>query len=212
MKRYVLFASAGLVLVAALAVPVISGEKGGKGHEHGYLGHGSDEAAMEARKQAAQPGEFHDHLEPLAGKWSLAVKWRKSPDAAWTESTSTAVNEWIMGHRFLKRNVKGDTVREGQEDRFEGMGIFGYDNRKGKYTSAWIDNRRTGIMTSLGECDASGKTFTMEREYTSAATGQVKKVRKVLRIINNNKFVSEVYKVGPDGVEFMAMQITNTRS
>ncbi len=34
-------------------------------------------------KKLATPGEHHQRLDALAGKWKLAVKWRNGPDDKW---------------------------------------------------------------------------------------------------------------------------------
>ena len=36
---------------------------------------------------------------------------------------------------------------------FEGMGVTGYDNLKGKYDTIWMDNMASGMMHGTGSFD-----------------------------------------------------------
>ena len=126
------------------------------------------------------------------------------------ESTGTAEYEWILGGRYVLEKVRGNPETEGQTP-FEGMGVHGYDNLKQKYVAMWIDNMMTGLFTSEGTCDASGKIITLLGEDTDPTTGKAMQIRSVLRIVDDNKWVSETYCQGPDGKEFMAVELTYTR-
>ncbi len=170
---------------------------------------GPDPAMMEAWKKAVAPGSFHAHLKPLEGRWNFATKWRMASEQPWEQSKGAAEYKWILGGRFLQQNLRGE-VHEGE--RYEGMGISGYDNGLKKYTSIWTDNMSTGVMISTGTCDASGKVFTYTGTVTDPFTGQPKKEKSVLRIINDDKHVFEMFSIGPDGKEFQSLVVTYTRS
>ena len=190
------FAGAGTLV----ATRVLSQEEGDKG--------GPRDAMMEAWMKAATPGEFHAHLNPLAGKWSQEVKWWMAPGIPPQVSTGTSEYEWIMGGRYLLSKVRGDMA--GQP--FEGLGILGYDNYKKKYTSVWLDNMGTMIMTSLGTCDESGKVINMAGTFDDVGTGKPnQKFRTICRVISNDKNVFEMYMPAPDGTEFKTLEITYTR-
>lgn len=170
---------------------------------------GFDPAMMEAWKKAAAPGTFHAHMNPLEGRWNFVTKWRMTSEQPWEQSKGVAEYKWILGGRFLQQNIRGE-MKEGE--RFEGMGITGYDNGAKKYTSIWTDNMGTGMMISTGTCDASGKVFTYTGTMTDPFTGQPKKEKSVLRIINDGKHVFEMFSIGPDGKQFKSLVVTYTRS
>jgi hypothetical protein len=137
-----------------------------------------------------------------------------SPDAEWQEDKATAEVRWILGGRFLMQEVLGPAVEAGGEhkgQRFEGLGIIGYDSYTQKYTSSWRDTMTTMTFTSTGTCDKSGKEFTFIGEYDDVMTGGKKKERTVIRIINANKHVWESYGSAPDGTEYWSMEITYNR-
>ena len=175
----------------------------------------SDEMAkmMEVAQKAATPGEFHEHLKPLAGKWTFTTRYRMSADGPWEQSTGSAVYKWILGGRILVQEVKAnpspaDAMMGGP---FEGYGITGYDNVSKKYFNVWCDNMGTGMMSSTGTCDGSGKIISYMGEYNDPMTGQPKTVKSVLKIVGDDKSVYEMYEKSPDGKEYMSVEVTYVR-
>jgi len=177
---------------------------------------GGDEMAkmMELMKKAATPGEFHNHLKPLVGKWTFTTKYRMSPDGPWEQSTGNAVYKWILGGRILVHEVKAnpspdDAMMGGP---FEGFGLTGYDNVSKKYFNVWLDNMGTGMMSSTGSCDSSGKTITYMGDYNDPMTGKVKTVKSILKIAGDDKVVFEMYDKGPDGKEYASLEVSYVRA
>lgn len=155
------------------------------------------------------PGEPHKILESLAGQWTYTTKWWMSADAAPEESQGTSENTMILGGRFLKQDVQGLSM--GQP--FEGIGIVGYDNIKGEYSSIWIDSMMTGIMSAAGQYDAATKTLTETGSLSCPVTGEKHKpFRGELKIIDNDHYAYSMYSMGPDGQEFKGFEITYTRA
>lgn len=180
-------------------------------------GHDADMAKMmESWKKASTPAEGHAKLAPIAGKWTYVTKARMTPDEPFHESTGKAEYKWTLGRRFLMQEIKGnpspdDAMMGGP---FEGFGMLGYDNMTKKYISVWTDNMSTGMMTSEGTADGSGKTFTFTTEegYICPMSGQLEKPRTVLKMIGEDKLVFEMHNKGPDGKEFMNLEVTYARA
>ncbi len=168
-----------------------------------------DEAQMQKMKELGSPGEHHRALDPLAGRWNHTVKWWMTPDASPAVSTGKTVNSWIMDGRFLKEEATGTAM--GQP--FEGMGLIGYDNVKGTYTSVWIDNVSTSMMTANSQYDPASKTFTEKGSFACPATGEKDKpYRAITRIIDQDHFTYEMHSTGMSGdKEFKTMEITYER-
>jgi len=167
------------------------------------------EKMMELWAKANAPGEFHAHLGAMIGHWNFKSKFRPAAEAPWSESTGTSEIRWTMGERFIIESVRGEM----NGAPWEGMGITGYDNTKQKYTSLWLDSMSTGIMTSLGTVDDSHKVFTFTGTYDDPITGQKDKPSKtILRIINENKHVTEMYERDEKGEWYMNLEVVYTRS
>ena len=198
--------------VAALFVTgqVASQDEGAKAGDTEQQSKSEMDTTMQQWAKYAQPGEHHARLQPFVGQWSLTVRSAMAPGQPLQEGTGTAEYEWILGGRYVLEKIRGSSGTEGGTP-FEGMGVFGYDNLKQKYVAMWIDNMTTGLATFEGTCDASGKVFTLLGQDTDPMTGKPMKVRSVLRIVDENKWVSETYIEGPDGKEFRAVELTYTR-
>ncbi len=172
------------------------------------------EADMAKMIAAGKPGPEHAKLDSLVGKWNFVTKYRMSPEQPWQESPGKAEYRWGLGKRILYHEVKAnpspqDAMMGGP---FEGFGMTGYDNMTKKYYNVWADNMGTGIMSSTGSADSSGKTFTYgSDEYTCPMTGEKKKTKSVLKIAGDDKVVYEMYDKDPDGKEFMTLEVTYTR-
>ncbi len=172
-------------------------------------GQPSEEEMMEAMIKAGTPGENHKLINTFAGTWSAAVKMWHGADSPAEESRGTATSKWIYGGRYLHEEFKGDFGGM----PFEGSGLWGYDNVKKQFFSTWIDSMSTGLMVSTGKYDAASKTFTFTGSFPNPITGKDEKAREVVKIIDDNKHVFEMY--GNDmgtGKEYKMMEIIYTRT
>ena len=173
-------------------------------------------AMMKKWMDAATPGEAHAKLKPLTGKWTYLTKWRMGPDQPWDESNGKAEFKWILGNRILVQEAKNnpdpakDAMMGGQP--FEGFGMTGYDNVSKKYFNTWTDNMGTGIMTSEGTADGSGKVFTYEGEYNCPMKGPGHKAKSIWKIEGDDKLVFQMFDKDDKGKEFQALDVTYTRA
>lgn len=213
----------GLCLVGVSAVALLSGQaaaqQGEQERKPGQVqGHEQGEGEMspemqkiwEAMAKLGTPGAHHEHLKPLAGSWNLTVKYRMEPDAEWTEEPSSSEISWLFGGRYLIQKVKGQPM-PGSEEAFEGIGFIGYDNTRDQFFSTWADSMSTALYVSHGTSDASGKVITLTGESYCPRAEKLVTDKGVIKIINNDKWVYEMYAPGPDGKLFMSMEITYTR-
>ncbi|MFQ5876387.1 MAG: DUF1579 domain-containing protein [Acidobacteriota bacterium] len=193
----------GVALLAsgpALAGGRETGEKAGASPEQQDI--------MAAFAKYAQPGEHHAHLAKLAGTWDAVVKnWTGGPDAEPTVSRGTAVQKLALGGRFLQTTFTGEYMGQ----KFEGIGISGYDNLKRKHTDIWIDSMGTFMYPSEGTCEEDGKVLRMSGSYINPATGSEETMRSITRIISDDKYVVEMFATTPDGKEFKNLEIVYTR-
>ncbi len=190
-----------------LAAPLIAQEKKSEQPPAG-----EDETArmMEAWAKIATPGEHHAHLKPLEGKWTVTGKQRMSPEAPWSDHNGACEARWVLGGRFLQQNYTGQAMIP-EMPEFEGLGIFGYDNAKQKYTCVWMDNYGTMTMTGEGTCDASGKVITLKFEFDDPFTGSKSWLKSVYRIDGPDKYTMEMHQPTPDGKEFKSLELVHRR-
>ena len=165
------------------------------------------EEMMKKAEAAGTPGAAHKALEPLVGDWTAEVKCWMAPDAPPMESKGTAKASWAMKKRFVREEFDGEMMGK----PFHGISLIGYDNSKQKYNTVWVDDMSTAIFTTEGTAENDGKIITFEGKMDCPITGEKdRSYRQVLRIINPNKHVLEMYN-SPQGTEAKTMEITYTR-
>ena len=162
----------------------------------------SDADLLEALKQAARTGKYHQNLKTIRADYQQTFKWWRSADAEPHESKSRSRTERILEGRFLTQKVRGTWLGFG----FEGVATLGYDNAKQEYVMTWMDTLSTQIMFSRGTCNDAGKVITLHGEYYDPITEKNRKVKTVLKILNKKgETLLEMYDVtsSDDGYKFL---------
>ncbi len=170
-------------------------------------GGGDTAAMMAAFEKAATPGENHKFLQAFVGTWSVTMKAFMEPGKPPVESTGTSEVKLILGGRYMKEHVVSTFMGK----PFEGQGVTGYDNTKKQFVGSWVDSMGTGIMTSTGTVDATGKVFTSTGLESDAMTGKDKTTKMIDKVESDKKRTSEFWAKGPDGKEMKTMELTYTR-
>jgi hypothetical protein len=155
----------------------------------------------------AKRGPEHKVLESLAGTYQAKVKLFVDPKAPPVESTGIMTRVMILDGNFLQETFKGTFF--GKD--FTGIGMYGYDAIKKKYLSVWFDNMSTSTTMMHGTFDPEKKAFTFIGEDIGPS-GQKAKSRDVLKIINADEQIFEMYR-RPEGsaAEIKVMEIVYMR-
>jgi hypothetical protein len=141
------------------------------------------------------------------GKWTTCSGCGKSRKPA-SFDAGTAEVRWILGERYLEVDYDGTILRE----PFQGVGHTGFDNLKQKYVSTWIDNAGTGISHSEGTFDAATQSITYAGECPDTNEWKYVECRTVEKQIDADHWAQQMYTAGPDGREFLCVDITYTRA
>lgn len=169
----------------------------------------SENEIMMAMMAAGQPGENHALLANCAGTWTVACKFRMTPDAPWQETTGTMKSEMIFGGRFLKQAFAGDFAGM----PYQGMGLMGYNNVTKQFESTWYDNMNTGATVFTGTYDAAKKAYTMNGECCDPMDPTKKrKSRSVMTHSSPDKMTEEMFEIGDDGKAVKNMEMVYTRA
>lgn len=158
-------------------------------------------------KKLATPGEHHQRLDPLAGTWQLAVKWRNKPEEKWTESKGVAQYRWILGRRFLQEEFKYDVGGE----PMEWLGVYGYDNYQKQYTAVWVDNMGTNTEFADGKFDPKTKMLSYTGEQDDPATGGKRKFQWKITIESKDKLRFDSFDQDSQGKYFKNTEIIGVR-
>lgn len=156
------------------------------------------------------PGDMHAMMAKWNGTWKGKMLMWHAPDTPPDSSTATAINKMIYGGRYQQSTHVGDMMGM----KFEGQSIMGYDNAKKVFQSTWMDNMGTGIMMMEGPWDDATKTLTMTGKMLDPSQGTAKEImmRHVMRVVDDNHHVYEMYCNGPDGKEFKTMELAMARN
>jgi hypothetical protein len=150
-------------------------------------------AMMDKMIKAATPGPQHAALTKMAGEWTCNVKVQMDPSQPWQESQSSATITALMDGRYIQETDTG--MMNGMP--FNGIGLYGFDNVSGKYVSSWIDNMGTGMMSSVGTADATGKVINWVGTMNDPVTGKATKERMIMTMIDDNHHTFEMWGTPP---------------
>jgi len=168
-----------------------------------------DEATqMERWMEYGAPGAAHQALAQRVGTWDMTVVQLGAPGVPPMESRGTSVVQWMLEGRFLR----DETTAEVQGATFTGFGLSGYDNLKKKYVSTWCDSMSTGISTFEGDYDPATHTLHYSGWTADPAMAQAwVPMRSTERWVDADHWVMQSFSPGPDGKEFMNMEIRYAR-
>ena len=196
------------ILIAVLAVLVLGSSFGVSLEASEERKMTKEEAEMMKKWQAFMtPGPNHKYMEYFVGEWDSVSTYVMAPGQPPSTSKIQTKFKMLLGGRYLKSYYKGTNF--GME--FEGIGTTCYNNFTKKFTSIFMDSLGTGFAITHGTLDKSGKIRTEIGDMDDPMSGQKSRFKTVTKIVDQNKYVFEMYMLLPDGKEFKSMTITSTR-
>ncbi len=156
---------------------------------------------------APQPGAEHKVLERFAGNWDVSMKMWMQPGAEPVTSTAADETKVVCNGFWILSKVSGPF----QGQPFHGRAMMGYDPQAKKYRSVWVDSMGPWAAESTGTWDEASTTFTWNGEGTSPE-GKKMTLRGVLKYTDDDSRVETIYMPGPDGKEFVHMEMSGKRS
>jgi len=162
---------------------------------------------MAAMQRLAAPGPGHARLEPLAGAWDTVTTMYFGGQEA--QSHGTVRKQWVLGRRFLQEELRG----VGPDGRpYEGIGLLGHDNARGRYQGVWISDGMTGMTHYEGSADESGHKISFAGEENDpSGRGPARSFVSELVIDSPDTHTLTQFYVGPDGSRMRAFSIAHTR-
>ncbi len=138
-----------------------------------------------------KPGPEHELLKSFEGTWDVVGRFCMEPEKPPAESKGTYVAKMRCGGFWLVGDYKGEMMNT----QFEGHGVLGYDTRKKKFVSSWVDSMSTHFGTDEGTYDEKSKSFTFVGEAPNAA-GKMEKYRQVWWVKGQDRFDIVFYSIG----------------
>ncbi len=167
----------------------------------------SQEQMMQNMHAAAAIGDQHKFLKQLSGNWNAeTTMWFpgvEKPEVSKGKASFTP----IYGGRYLQMNYQGKFMGQ----KFNGQGLMGYDNVKGKFFSTWIDSMMTGHMMSEGG-SIQDNSITLESKTICPGTREEMKTVEKLAIVSKDSFNwSSFVKDGSDLNKMMEIKYSRVK-
>jgi hypothetical protein len=149
---------------------------------------------------AAKPVEQHALLANKVGVWDATMSGMGMESKAVYDCRKLG-ELWVVG------DYKGDFMGA----PFVGHEVWGFDSKKGKYVSTWVDNWSDRAMSFEGAYDAATKTLAMWTDGTNPMTGEPMRERHDSKFIDADNWEFTMNHPGPDGKYAPAMTIRYKR-
>jgi len=168
----------------------------------------TEQETMQEWMKLAQPGKKHEMLKRHEGEWNVTMRSWMQPGEPPTEGKGTARYKMILGGRVMTEEFHGDFMGM----PFEGHGMIGYDNYRGRWWQTWNDNMGTGIYKGEGTGSPDGKVITIIGKSDRPAQNlKDLEMKGIYRFPNDNLHIFETYDKGPDGKDIKTMEIEYRR-
>jgi len=152
-----------------------------------------------AMAQLLPPQKEHEFLKKLVGDWDVTL-FVMGEEIAGKEH-----NELVAGGLWLTTSFSANMM--GQP--FEGHGILGYDTKKKKYVSVWVDPSRTDLTTMEATMKGTTRTGTT---MMMGMTGEKVKTTVIETMPDDDHRVLKFMQKGPDGKDMQLMKIEYERA
>jgi hypothetical protein len=160
-------------------------------------------AMMDAYQRMGEVRAEHKQLDTFIGEWKATTTMWMDPKAPPQKTEGKTHVESKFGGRYIE--LHHESKYEGQP--FNGEGLMGFDNLKGKFFSTWIDSMSTGMWLAWGTYDAASKTYTFHGSMDDPmAPGTQFKVREVIHVVDPSHYTFEWYETHK-GKEGKTLQI-----
>ncbi|RUT70586.1 DUF1579 domain-containing protein [Flavobacterium cupreum] len=159
-------------------------------------------AQMKAWVAYATPGSPHKMMADETGIWNCEMTFWMEPNGKPEKATSTATIKMILGGRYQEANYSGTMM--GQP--FEGKSTLAYNNASKEYTTTFIDNMGTGILTATGKYDEKTKSIAFKGDMVNPLNGKKTPYREIYTIVDATTRKMEMFDV-KNGKEYKSMEI-----
>jgi hypothetical protein len=171
------------------------------------------QSAMPASARLAMPGDKHKWLEPLIGKWNVAMFVWPAPGAQpITSKEMRATREWILSGRYLREELTGQFAGNPSNR----VGILSYNNLDERFELLTIDTFEPGQMRYASQQPGTEKKITVIGESTEAGygpkpTGRKRELRYEFEI-EATRNVQRIYVKYPGEHEFLFVEQRFTKA
>ncbi len=155
----------------------------------------------------SKPGASHSLLDAFVGEWDVRLTFWSGPQSKASTSTGTSTLSWVLGKRFLQEEFHGEVAGE----KFDGMGLMGYDNGSRTFKTIWLDSLNTAMTMASGRYIPESNIFELSSSVYDPLVSGEKTVRSTLQFTSNDTYVFSMIDRSPEGKEFVSLKMEYSR-
>jgi len=154
------------------------------------------------------PGIGQKYMEQLVGNWEV-LKTISPPGKDPVKSKGKCRQTMIHNGRYLQSEF---TFEQADGSKSTGLGVLGYEPTTDTFTSTWTDSRSTKMSLRQSKDKFSGKEIVLYGKTLENGGADARHSRTVSRLEDGGRtLVHSQYVPGPDGKEFVIMELRMTR-
>lgn len=155
----------------------------------------------------SNPGAGQEFLQKFVGDWDVVKTFhpqKGDPVRQKGECRQTMIHEG----RFLQ----SEFVFRSGDTKSTGTGLIGFDTASGRFTSVWIDSRRTTMSFRQGKETFDGRRIEMLSSTLGDAGKQGRSSRTITQLEEDGRrIVHRQYTAGDGGKERLVMELILTK-
>jgi hypothetical protein len=154
----------------------------------------------------AAPRAEHALLEDLVGEFEFEAHFAL-PGEEPSEWRGATTNRWTIGGRFLRCEAQS---RRGELE-VESLRLLGFDPATRRFQSTLFESLSLTHVDASGTFDRDTRTIAFETETKDPASGVRTRTTEVLRILDRDRYVREIWGRGSAGEPLQLVRSTYTR-
>lgn len=162
--------------------------------------------AQLAQLESRMMSPMHQLMHQFAGHWREEMKIWAGPESLPSSQMMVRESKMFGEGRF----ITSTTIGQMGNQPYEAQSVMGFDNVKNVFVKTWFDNMGTSILVLEGSYNEKTSTIDFSGSTTDPLTKQAVKIHQILKIIDRQNQLLEIFTVNKEGKETKVMEVVST--